>query len=89
MTANVKRLITTNEELVLHNGVCVGVRARDSGAWVSKHPIIGRRWLGAIEVNAGFVIMHEEPVLGLELLFEDGYVTREVVGISAVPLAAA
>ena len=77
-----KLFVTLNTEYHVHGDVCVGVRDRRSGAWLSGHRVLGGRLLGGFSVNnAGTLVPEPLPREGNRLVF---YRDRRDVITSAV-----
>lgn len=82
--------LTKNTEYHLRRDVCVAVRDRCSGAWISNHAALHRRVSGSIEVldQGGVVVEHGLPRVGACICFDmQGLVTSRVEAASRPPRA--
>jgi hypothetical protein len=53
--------VTQNHEYHCKDGVCVAVREPGSGAFLSKHPVVGKRVTGALVLNGSGGIASISP----------------------------
>ncbi|HKU40901.1 MAG TPA: hypothetical protein VJR89_22220 [Polyangiales bacterium] len=69
--------LTRNSEYHVESHVCVGVRDRRTGLWLSDHPALQRALLSAVAANGGSLQAMYSPCLGERLEFDvDGLALR-------------
>jgi hypothetical protein len=69
-------LTTVTGWSAVHHGTSVELRASDGGLWARGYPVLSRRWLREVELNAGHVLAFYGLRLGVRVppaLDEDTY----------------
>ncbi|MDY0060182.1 MAG: hypothetical protein RBU45_10260 [Myxococcota bacterium] len=86
-----RRFVTRNTEYHLRGEICVAVRDRQSGAWLSEHNALGTRLLGSLaRTTHGFALVAPGE-LGSSLWFNQkglDVVTSSVMEVDRPPKGA-
>lgn len=71
--------VTRNTEYHFHDSLCVAVKDRRTGRWLSSHLAVNRRLTGGVRVlpNGAAIPLDGEPALGDAIYFGEG--ERELV----------
>ena len=67
--------VTHNTEYHTRTGLCVAVRDRRTGGWITDHSAVGREIRGSIHrnENGGLIPYLGEPAVGDSLYFQHGH----------------
>ncbi len=86
-----RKFVTKNTEYHLRGRVCVGVRVRSTGTWLTEHNALGTKLLGSLaRTPQGFALV-ETGQIGSSLWFNGAgvdVVTSPVEEVSRPPKAA-
>lgn len=75
-----KVFVTRNTEYHVRRDLCVAVRDRRTGVWLSRHAALGRRLAGAIEyTEGGGVTLASQPGIGVALCFRGASLVTSLI----------